>query len=90
MYDIKTIEDLVVKLGGPSELGEKLGICQEAVSNWSARKSIPGGWHMRLLGMACRNGFSVSPRVFNLTESDVEGIGVFRRSGKCSDRRVRA
>lgn len=74
MYDITSISALVDELGGPSELGEQLGISQEAVSNWSARDSIPGGWHMQLAAMAYRKGKSVSPRVFKLTESDVKGL----------------
>lgn len=74
MYDINSIDDLVIELGGPSDLGAQLGISQEAVSNWVVRESIPGGWHMVLAAMAHRAGKSVSPGVFNLTEKDVEGF----------------
>lgn len=74
MYDISTIDELIAELGGPSELGEHLGVTQEAVSNWVARGCIPGGWHMQLAGMVTRRGVTVNPKVFNLTEKDVEGL----------------
>lgn len=74
MYDINSIEELVEALGGPTELGDAFGITQEAVSNWGARVNIPGGWHIQLLAMAGRKGLTVSPRVFNLTEKQVEGL----------------
>lgn len=74
MYDINSIEDLIALLDGPSELGAQLGISQEAVSNWGARGCIPGGWHMRLCAMAFRKGRTVNPKVFDLTERDVEGL----------------
>lgn len=79
MYDITSIDELIAELGGPSELGELLGVTQEAVSNWAARGSIPGGWHMQLAGMVLRKGLSVSPKVFNLTEKDVEGLFPVKR-----------
>lgn len=74
MYDINSIDALVAELDGPSELGALLGISQEAVSNWTVRGSIPGGWHVRLVAMLYRRGKSVDPRVFALTEQDVEGL----------------
>ncbi len=77
MYVISTIDELVTALGGPSELGSVLGISQEAVSNWAARGSIPGGWHVRLLSMCMRNNILVNPSVFQLTPSDVVGIDGF-------------
>ena len=74
MYDISTIEELISELGGPSELSSQLGITQEAVSNWSVRGAIPGGWHMLLSAMILRRGLTISPKVFNLTAKDVEGL----------------
>ena len=74
MYDIKTIEQLVDVLGGPVILGGKFGISQEAVSNWSIRGNIPGGWHVQLYAMAAREGLTIDPSVFKLTEGDVAGL----------------
>jgi hypothetical protein len=74
MYDINSISELVGELGGPLELGEQLGISQEAVSNWSVRSAIAGGWHIVLAAMIHRKGKTINPRVFNLTEKDVEGL----------------
>lgn len=87
MYDITTIDQLVSELGGPSELGAQLGISQEAVSNWTVRDAIPGGWHVQLAAMIYRRGKTVSPRVFKLTERDVEGLWPARPLAK---RRVEA
>jgi len=90
MYDIKSISDMVTELGGPSELGAILGITQEAVSNWVARDYVPGGWHMQLAAILYRRGKSVDPRVFNLTEKDVEGLMLFKRPLGRRNRQSRA
>jgi hypothetical protein len=74
MYDINSIEQLVEVLGGPTVLGEEFGITQEAVSNWGSRVNIPGSWHIQLLAMASRKNLRVNPKVFNLTEKQMEGL----------------
>jgi hypothetical protein len=74
MYDIRTIDQLILALGGPVLIGRKFGISQEAVSNWGSRGNIPGGWHVQLYAMAARQGLTVDPSVFNLTEEDVAGL----------------
>ena len=74
MYDINSIDQIITELGGPSELGEHLGITQEAVSNWSARGAIPRGWHLQLFAMVIGRGLSISPTVFNLSEQEAEGL----------------
>lgn len=74
MYDINSIDQLIEALGGPSELGQEFDISQEAVSNWIARNNIPGGWHVQLYAMAGRKGLTVAPKVFRLTEKQVEGL----------------
>lgn len=67
-YDITSIDALIRALGGPSAVGEWLGITQEAVSNWKARDNIPPGWHQRL-GLALRKkGLTIDPRVFGLDD----------------------
>lgn len=78
MHDIGTIDDLVRALGGPSALGEFLGISQEAVSNWKARQDIPPGWHLRLFVELQRRGKSVDPRVFGLRGSEAEVLSRVR------------
>ncbi len=74
MYDIMTIEQLIEVLGGPGILGRKFGISQEAVSNWVSRGNIPGGWHVQLYAMAARDGLTIDPAIFKLTEDDVAGL----------------
>lgn len=86
MYDIKTIEQLVDVLGGPVVLGGKFGITQEAVSNWSLRGNIPGGWHVQLYAMAARKSMTIDPAVFKLTESDVDGLFRLRSQQKKASR----
>lgn len=88
MYDIRTIEALVTELGGPTDLGRQLGIVSEAVSNWVNRQSIPGGWHLRLLALSARRGLTVDPRVFNLTESDIEGLRLSKKYRKTAEART--
>lgn len=74
MYDINSIDELIERLGGPTVIGEKFGISQEAVSNWSVRGNIGGSRHVQLLAMTRRKGLSVNPIVFGLNEKDVEGL----------------
>lgn len=74
MHDIKSIEQLIETLGGPVILGRKFGISQEAVSNWASRGNIPGGWHVQLYAMAAREGLTIDPAIFKLTEEDVAGL----------------
>lgn len=73
-YDVNSIEQLVEVLGGPTVLGEEFGITQEAVSNWGTRVNIPGSWHLQLLAMVSRKRLTVNPKVFNLTEKQMEGL----------------
>lgn len=88
MYDINSIEELVEALGGPTVLGDEFGITQEAVSNWSTRVNIPGGWHVQLYAMARRKGLTVNPKVFNLTEKQVEGLFPPRNPKRRAEARV--
>lgn len=88
MYDITSIETLVKSLGGPNELGDAFGISQEAVSNWSVRGNIPGGWHVQLYALAGRKGLTIDPKVFNLTEKDVEGLFPTRRPKRRAEARA--
>lgn len=69
-YDITSIDQLIDVLGGPSAIGEWLGITQEAVSNWKARRSIPPGWHFKLAKAARARGCSIDPQVFGLEPDD--------------------
>lgn len=74
MSTIDTIDSLIDELGGAKRLGERLGITQEAVSNWRARREIPPGWHLRLLIDVARRGKRVDPSVFGLTTDDMEAL----------------
>lgn len=74
-YDIESIADLIAALGGPSAVGEWLGITQEAVSNWKARDYIPPGWHLKLLVAVNRQGKTIDPSLFDLDADDVPFLG---------------
>lgn len=73
MYDIKTVEDLITLLGGPTKIGDWLGVSQESVSFWK-RRGIPAGWHLRLFAEVGRRGKTVAPNVFGMTETDAEPL----------------
>lgn len=70
-YDINTVSDVIDCLGGPTELGARLGITQEAVSNWKARGYIPNGWHLKLVVWLGGTGRSVDPELFDMPDVDV-------------------
>lgn len=69
---IKSIEELVEALGGPSAIAAWLGTSQPNVSNWILRRYIPPAWHFRLfLECACR-GLRVDwGVVLDLTEEEI-------------------
>jgi hypothetical protein len=51
--------DLIKRFGGPSKLGEEIGVGQSAVSMWNDR-GIPGKWHLPLLRKAREMGISLT------------------------------
>lgn len=67
---IADLNDLIEAYGGPSALGERLGITQEAVSMWRSRGEIPGGWQMELFVDARSRGWTVAPDVFGFRDPD--------------------
>lgn len=71
---IASIDDLISALDGPSSLGERLQITQEAVSNWKVRGEIPAGWHLRLLIELAKRGKRVDPAVFGLSTDDMDAL----------------
>lgn len=70
---ISSIDDLVTAFGGPTELGEWLGVGASAVSNWQARGNIPTGWHLRLYLEAQRRGMPIDLTVFGFDGCGVAG-----------------
>jgi hypothetical protein len=70
MYDINDTAELVASLGGDTAVAEWLGISQSAVANWKVRRSIPPGWHLRMLVRLRRDGKSINPSVFGLSASE--------------------
>lgn len=63
---LNTVKDVVDALGGPTFLGDQLGIGQNAVSNWKIRNQIPSGWHLRVYLGVRQVGMEVDPSVFGL------------------------
>jgi hypothetical protein len=74
MATVDTIDKLVRSLGGPSDLGQRLGICQSAVSMWSVRGFIPPAWHFRLYIELVRKGLEFDPVVFDLSHEDASPL----------------
>ena len=69
---IISVDHLVDALGGPTKVGEWLGINQSAVSMWKIRGEIPPGWHLRIYLEAEARGFSLSERVFGYEVADID------------------
>lgn len=75
MYDIDSTDQLITHLGGPTAIGEWLGISQEAVSLWK-RRGLPPGWHFRIAARLRREGLSVNPEVFGCSPEDARELGL--------------
>ena len=58
---IRSIAELIRRLGGPTRVGRELGIGRNAISNWSAADEIPERWHARVLVIALRAGLPWRP-----------------------------
>ena len=63
---LKSVGEVIDALGGPTVVGERFNIGQNAVSNWKLRREIPPGWHLRIYLSVRQNGVDVDPRVFGL------------------------
>lgn len=71
LMTIKTVQELVEKLGGPAAVAEWAGVLPSAVCNWYDR-GIPPGWHLRLLIETRKRGLKVAPQVFELSDDDAK------------------
>jgi hypothetical protein len=68
---ITSIDELVTAFGGPTALGDWLGVGASAVSNWQARGNIPTGWHLRLYLECERRKLPVDLAVFGFDGADL-------------------
>lgn len=48
--------EIIVRLGGPKKVGEKLGVPPSTVANWPWRKTIPGRYWPAILRLARDEG----------------------------------
>ncbi len=78
MYDINTIEELINALGGNTILAAELHVAQPAVANWKVRGQIPTGWHMRLYALLAKQGLTLNPEVFGMTEDEFGPLAASR------------
>ena len=69
---IRTIDELVEALGGPSYVAEWAGTELSAISNWKRRGFIPQGWHLRMWIEVRKRGLDVDPSLFEVSEDDAK------------------
>jgi hypothetical protein len=65
---VRTIEQMVDALGGPTALGEWADIGAPAVCNWVQKGVIPRGWHLALVVELKRRRVKFDPVLFGLTD----------------------
>lgn len=63
---LKSVSEVIAALGGPTVIGDRFNIGQNAVSNWKIRQEIPPGWHLRIYLSVRQTGADIDPRVFGL------------------------
>lgn len=68
---IRTPEQLIDALGGPTAVGDWAGITPGAVGNW-AERGIPPGWHLRLLVEIKRRRLRYDPALFGLSSEQAD------------------
>lgn len=68
MATIKTIDGLIIALGGTRRVADMMGLEMPAVSNWIARDFIPPGHHLTLFLEIWARGLNVDPTVFGLPD----------------------
>lgn len=85
---LKSVQEVVDALGGPSAVGARWGIGQSAVSNWILRGYLPPGWHLRIYLTLKRMGLRAHPSVYGLEED--EDPLPDRRSKRRTESRVAA
>jgi hypothetical protein len=55
------VRSLIKELGGPVKVAALFGLQAPAVSNWSARDSVPAEYHIPLWRLAIDNGLAWRP-----------------------------
>lgn len=59
--DSEAVRTLVQQLGGPTEVGEALGLSCEAVCMWYRRNAVPDRHHLALWRIAKARGLAWQP-----------------------------
>jgi hypothetical protein len=62
---LRTVDNVIDALGGTCAAAELLGVTPAAVTNWRARKKIPGSWHLCVQRELAASGHEASDDVFS-------------------------
>ena len=67
---LTTTDDVLETLGGTFKAAQRLGKTPQSVSNWRARKSIPPELYLVISDLLRREGKTVDPSVFRMTDPE--------------------
>lgn len=65
---LKSVNEIIAILGGPTAVADRFNIGQSAVSNWIMRGEIPPGWHLRIYLEAEKRDMEIDPEVFGIDQ----------------------
>lgn len=88
MKVIRSIDDFVKMLGGPSRTAEWLGVTPSYVSNMLARGYLPSGFHMRAWLEIVHRGYEASPEFFELQGDDAKRFSAIKKRAEAVSTRA--
>jgi DNA-binding transcriptional regulator YdaS (Cro superfamily) len=68
MQELQSVSAVIDALGGPSALALRVGLTQQAVSQWRARDSIPADKYLLLQAELKRRGLTAPPSLWGIAE----------------------
>lgn len=81
MRTLRTVDDVIKWLGGPTRAATWLGCTDQNIFYWRRKKMLPTGYHLLLVVRARREGVAIDPSVFGIVnkEDEEEVRLLFRR-----------
>lgn len=64
---IETAKDAIAVLGGPSYVGDRLGLHQSTISGWVMQGEIARGWYLHIYASLLAVGYTqtqINPKIF--------------------------